>query len=412
MEFLAQYGLFLAQVLTLVVAVVVVMALGFGLSQKSKVSDKPELKVERLNDEFEHYQDILDANLMSKAAFKAQHKLREAEEKAKHKQEKASAKALVKAAKTDKPSKAEAAPAESDPRKKRVFVLSFDGDVKASGVENLARAVTAVLMVADAAKDEVVVRLESPGGLVHGYGLAAAQLQRIRDKGIPLTATIDKVAASGGYMMAVVANRIVAAPFAIVGSIGVVAQIPNFNRVLKKHEVDLELHTAGEYKRTLTLFGENTQEGREKFKQELEETHGLFKAHIENYRSGLNLSEVATGEHWYGKQAKTLNLVDDIMTSDQYLAEAVNDADVFEISFEARKTIADKLAGLVSAGINTVVNKGLGRFGVGRASEPFSHIRAQSAAYDNTVMNDSPWAVVSSPATKLPGDSASLGGGQ
>lgn len=376
MEFFTQYGLFLAQVVTLLVAVVIVMVLVMGLSQKSKVSDKPELKVERLNDEFEHYQDVLDAHLMNKASYKALHKQREAEEKAKHKQEKAAAKAQSKA---QKKAGTEAKDDDTAARKKRVYVISFDGDMKASGVENLGRAVTAVLLVADAAEDEVVIKLESPGGVVHGYGLAAAQLQRIRDKGIPLTAMIDKVAASGGYMMAAVANRIVAAPFAIVGSIGVVAQIPNFNRVLKKHEVDLELHTAGEYKRTLTLFGENTEEGREKFKQELEETHALFKEHIECYRSTLDLAKVATGEHWYGKQAKALHLIDDIMTSDQYLAEAVAEADVFEISFEARKTMADKLAHLMSAGLGGIFRGTLRERLLGEAAEPFSRIRAESA---------------------------------
>lgn len=379
MEFLTQYGLFLAQVVTLLVAVVVVMVFAMGLSQKSKVSDKPELKVERLNDEFEHYQDVLDAHLMNKASYKAQHKQREAEEKAKNKQEKAAAKAQSKAQKKSGSEESDESSGSRnlESRKKRVYVISFDGDMKASGVENLARAVTAVLMVADAAEDEVVIKLESPGGVVHGYGLAAAQLQRIRDKGIPLTAMIDKVAASGGYMMAVVANRIVAAPFAIVGSIGVVAQIPNFNRVLKKHEVDLELHTAGEYKRTLTLFGENTDEGREKFRQELEETHVLFKEHIENYRSDLDLVKVATGEHWYGKQAKALHLIDDIMTSDQYLADAVAEADVFEISFEARKTMADKLAHLMSVGVGGAMGGLRGKL-LGDAAEPFSRVRAQS----------------------------------
>lgn len=389
MEFLMQYGLFLAQVVTLLVAVVVVMVMALGLSQKSKGSDKPELKVERLNDEFEHHKDLLDAHLMSKASYKALHKQREAEEKAKHKQEKAEAKAASKAQKKSGADAPSTPVVSTETRKKRVFVISFDGDMKASGVENLARSVTAVLMVADAAEDEVVVKLESPGGVVHGYGLAAAQLQRIRDKGIPITAMVDKVAASGGYMMAVVANRIVAAPFAIVGSIGVVAQIPNFNRVLKKHEVDLELHTAGEYKRTLTLFGENTQEGREKFKQELEETHVLFKEHIETYRPALDLSKVATGEHWYGKQAKALNLIDDIMTSDQYLAEAVAAADVFEISFEARKTMADKLAHLMQMGVTGWFNGAIRQRFLGEVTEPYSHVRAQShTAAEHTFMSE------------------------
>ena len=108
------------------------------------------------------------------------------------------------------------------------------------------------------------------------YGLAASQMQRIRDKKLKLTVCVDKVAASGGYMMAVVADKIIAAPFAVLGSIGVLAQVPNFHRLLKKHDVDFEMLTAGKYKRTLTMFGENTDKGREKFQEDIEDTHVLF----------------------------------------------------------------------------------------------------------------------------------------
>ncbi|MGK3627588.1 protease SohB, partial [Acinetobacter sp. A11] len=149
----------------------------------------------------------------------------------------------------------------------KIFVLDFKGDIQASAVENLREEITLILATAKAGRDRIVVRLESPGGMVHGYGLAAAQLVRLRDAGFHLTICVDKVAASGGYMMACIANEIIAAPFAIVGSIGVVAQVPNFNRLLKEHNVDFELYTAGQYKRTVTMFGENTPEGKAKFEE-------------------------------------------------------------------------------------------------------------------------------------------------
>lgn len=200
-----------------------------------------------------------------------------------------------------------------------------------------------ILATAKAGRDRVVVRLESPGGMVHGYGLAAAQLVRLRDAGFNLTICVDKVAASGGYMMACIANQIIAAPFAVVGSIGVVAQVPNFNRLLKEHNIDFELYTAGQYKRTVTMFGENTAEGKAKFEEELQQTHVLFKHFVEKYRPQLNVEKVATGEHWYGKDALDLNLVDQLQTSDAYLLNLLTDHDVYVISTRKKPTLGEKL---------------------------------------------------------------------
>lgn len=202
--------------------------------------------------------------------------------------------------------------------RQRVFLIDFDGDIRASSVSTLREVVTAILMEASQ-QDVVLLRLESGGGMVHTYGLAASQLLRLRDAGIKLMICVDKIAASGGYMMASVAHEIWAAPFAIIGSIGVVAQLPNFHRFLEKHQIDFELHTAGAYKRNLTLFGENTDEGRRKLKDELEETHAFFKAFIHQLRPDLNLDQVATGEHWFGQKALQLGLIDQIGTSDDVL---------------------------------------------------------------------------------------------
>ena len=211
-------------------------------------------------------------------------------------------------------------------------------------VASLREEITAVLTVATP-QDQVVLRLESPGGVVHGYGLAASQLQRIRDKQIPLTVAVDKVAASGGYMMACVANKIVAAPFAILGSIGVVAQIPNLNRFLKNKDIDVELHTAGQYKRTLTLLGENTDEGRQKFREELNETHHLFKDFVKTMRPTLDIEQVATGEHWYGSQAQEKGLVDEVGTSDELLLGLMADHEVVNVRYTRRKKMMDRFTG-------------------------------------------------------------------
>ena len=243
----------------------------------------------------------------------------------------------------------------------KIYVLDFKGDMAASAVESLREEITLILSTAKAGRDRIVVRLESPGGMVHGYGLAAAQLVRLRDAGFHLTICVDKVAASGGYMMACIANEVVSAPFAIVGSIGVVAQVPNFNRLLKDNKIDFELYTAGQYKRTVTMFGENTEEGKAKFEEELQQTHALFKHFVEKYRPQLNVEKVATGEHWYGRDALDLNLVDKLQTSDEYLLHLLTQHDVYSIQTRKKPTLGEKLglqaAQIADSLVPTVMNK-------------------------------------------------------
>ena len=243
----------------------------------------------------------------------------------------------------------------------KIYVLDFKGDVQASAVDTIREEITLILATAKAGHDRVVVRLESPGGMVHGYGLAAAQLVRLRDAGFNVTICVDKVAASGGYMMACIASEIISAPFAVVGSIGVVAQVPNFNRLLKQHNVDFELYTAGEYKRTVTMFGENTPEGKAKFEEELQQTHALFKHFVEKYRPQLDVAKVATGEHWYGEDARELNLVDKLQTSDEYLLNLLPKHDVYVINTRKRPTFGEKLglqaAQMAESLIPTVIGK-------------------------------------------------------
>ena len=229
-----------------------------------------------------------------------------------------------------------------EPVKKRIFVLDFHGDVSASCLPTFREHITVLLQVA-LKTDEIVLRLESPGGYVHAYGLAASQLARLREKEIPLTICVDKVAASGGYMMASLANKIVAAPFSILGSIGVVANIPNFNRILQKNNVDYLEMTAGEYKRTVTMLGEVTEKGKAKFKDQLEETHGLFKDHIKKYRPLLNIDLVSTGEYWLGTKALELQLVDALQTSDDYLLQFHESCKIYQVYSPKKESLREKI---------------------------------------------------------------------
>lgn len=349
MEFLTEFGLFIAKAVTIVVALVVVISVVMSAAQKDKGDDGDgELRVRKLNEKYRKLRESLHARLLSGHERKAWSKKHKKEEKARAKAEKEKLKA------------GEGQGHAED--KKRVFVLDFDGDIKASDTDPLRKAVTAVLSVANPATDEVVIRLESGGGLVHSYGLAAAQLDRIRSKGLHLTACVDKVAASGGYMMACVADRIVASPFAVLGSIGVVAQLPNFHRLLKKNNVDFEVLTAGEHKRTLTVFGENTEKGRQKFLEDLEDTHVLFKEYVSERRPGLDISAVANGDIWFGRRALDVNLVDEIKTSDEYLIEACENADVISVTYQRKRTLPEKLGLATSAALEHTVWKVLSAF--------------------------------------------------
>ena len=323
MEFLADYAGFLIRLLS--IALIILLILSVVASGKSKQRKGGNLTISKLNEGYQAMKSELSKQLFDKKTLKQQQKALKKQKKEEQKQ------------KVDQE------------EKKRIYVIDFDGDMKASAVQSMREEITAILSVATA-KDEVVVRLESPGGVVHGYGLAASQLQRIKDKGVPLTVTVDKVAASGGYMMACVADKIVVAPFAILGSIGVVAQVPNIHRLLERNTIDVELHTAGKYKRTLTMLGENTDEGREKFKQDLEDTHELFKRFVSTNRPVLDIETIATGETWYGSEAIENKLADSVMTSDAYLEQFYADYDVLQVSYRETKGLTERIGlGVFSA---------------------------------------------------------------
>lgn len=360
MEFLADYGLFLAKTVTLVAALAAVIVIIAANSMKHQHGEKGHLEVTKLNEKFEDIVEGIKSVVVDETLLKAEEKTRKKQEKLDRKAAKKAARQLAK--KTEPADGSEGADSgRSDGEKKRVFVTAFDGDIKASATEGLRQVITAVLALARPG-DEVVVKLESQGGMVHSYGLASSQLTRITDKDIPLTVCVDKVAASGGYMMACVANKILCAPFAVIGSIGVVAQLPNFHRLLKKNDIDYEMLTAGEYKRTLTVFGENTEKGRQKFIEDLEDTHELFKAFIRENRDVVDVDAVATGEVWFGRRALDQKLVDEIKTSDQYLVEACEDADVFEIKYVEKKSLPEKLGLGMETAFDRVIGSWVQRF--------------------------------------------------
>ncbi|MCD6040213.1 MAG: sohB [Gammaproteobacteria bacterium] len=312
-----QLILFSAKVAILVLFILLLLAGILSLLRQGREQSHGKISIKNINKKYKKIKQILLQEILSKKAFKKYLKELKATEK-------------------DKAATPEATP------QKNIFIIHFHGDIKASAVAALREEVTAILEVAKT-NDEVVVCLESSGGLVNAYGLAAAQLSRFRQYQIPLTVIVDKVAASGGYLMACVANKILAAPFAIIGSIGVIAQLPNFNRWLKEKNIDFEQVTAGNYKRTLTLFGENTQEGREKLRQEIEEIHQLFKNQIHQYRQQLDIQKTSTGEIWLGKQALELQLVDGLTTSDDYLLSLYNRANLFEVRYHIKKSFSEKI---------------------------------------------------------------------
>jgi serine protease SohB len=328
-DFLSRYALFLAETLTLVVAIVGLVALAMRMSRRGR--GRYRLSIRNVNRRYEAMANALTAQLepkrVVKQRVKADRRRRKGEDRARR-----------------------AAP--GGPRKPRMFVLDFRGDVRATQANSLREEVTALLTTATE-QDEVLVRLENAGGLVHDQGFAASQLLRVRQRQIPLTVAVDKIAASGGYMMACVADRILAAPFAVVGSIGVIAQVPNVHRLLDRHGVDVELFKGGEFKRTVTMFGENTDADREKLQEEIHDTHALFKEFVAAHRPQVDVAAVGTGEHWYGSRALERHLVDELVTSDDYLLTRRDSTDIFEVSCAQRPSARNRLGSLMSGLLDT-----------------------------------------------------------
>ena len=374
MEFLADYGLFFAKSLTVIIGILVVIVVLAGIRMREKTkSTVGHIEVKHWNEKIQNLKQALQVHVLDKSELKSQLKAEKAEAKQKAKEKKRKkdteksdqseqgvedAEKATEAKDIAEVEKVEDAGTEQPHR--RVFIINFHGDIRALAVDALREEITAILSLADAS-DEVVIRLESSGGMVHAYGLAASQLQRIKERGLHLTVCVDKVAASGGYMMACVADKIVAAPFAVLGSIGVLAQLPNFNRLLKKHDIDFEMLTSGEYKRTLTMLGENTEKGRSKFQQDLDDTHHLFKDFVVEHRSNLDIEKVATGEIWFGKRALENGLVDTLQTSDAYLVSCCDAAKVFEVKYIEKKPLQERIGISFQSAVDNLLLKWIER---------------------------------------------------
>ena len=308
-ELISNYGLFLLKTITIVVSIIIIISV---IVNSKKNTTEGSLEVQSINKDLDSLEEGIKKNILSKQEFKK----------------------FVKSKKKN-----------SKKLSNKIFVIDFKGNIKASEIISLRREISGILLSFKKG-DEVLLRLENSGGTVHEHGLAASQLKRIRDKNIPLTICVDKVAASGGYMMACVANKIVASPFAIIGSIGVIAQVPNFNKLLKNKGVDFEQQTAGNYKRTVTMFGKNTDKDRKKLKEQLEDIHKLFKEFIRDNRRNLDVEKVSTGEYWYGKDALELKLIDKILTSDEYIISMKDRFEIVRIKYKPAKSISDKLSKL------------------------------------------------------------------
>ena len=340
--------MFLAKAITIVLSIGIVAGLVASSGQKNKKGEKKgDIRVTQINEHIDELRDTLRASILDKEELKEIEKAEKKKTKAENKKKKVTAK------KTEDKN-------QDDSETKRYFVLNFEGNIAADAVESLREEITAILSMATK-NDEVILRLESPGGMVHAYGLASSQLLRIKNKKIPLTICVDKVAASGGYMMACLADRLVAAPFAIIGSIGVLVQLPNFHRVLKKYDVDYEIISAGEYKRTLTHFGEITNKGKDKVKDDVENIHQIFKDWVKTYRPSVEIDTIATGETWVGSQAKDKYMVDDIKTSDECVIEACENSEVYEIKFEIKKSLQVKLASLLEESTHRLISRWFGK---------------------------------------------------
>ena len=313
MDYFYEISLFSLKALIIVIGLIAVILIPTIIIKKGESEDKKKkkFKLENLKDQYKRYIVHFKQKTLEKKEFKKYIKSLK-KEKSENRQENGSG-----------------------------FVLSFKGDTMATQVEDLREEISLILEIASP-KDEVILLLESRGGSVAHYGLAASQLQRLRNHNIPLTVCVDKVAGSGGYLMACVGNQIISAPFAFIGSIGVLFGLPNIHDFLKKHDISYEEITAGEYKRTLTPLGKVTEEKRKKLKEQLDLIHNQFKNFVKQYRD-IDMDQIATGETWLAEEALKKGLVDKIQCSDDYIIDRSKTRNVYKVSLKTQKSFFEKL---------------------------------------------------------------------
>lgn len=325
----SDYFLFLLKSITVVMAIVIIAGTIIRATKEGHEPSQGKLSITRLNKALEAIRLRMQQETLGKKALKKEVKAL----KEQHKKE-------------DK----------SNDDKPNAYTIRFKGDIQASQVDALRQEVTAILTTAKAG-EEVVISIESPGGAVPGYGLAASQILRLKEADLKVTACVDQVAASGGYMMACVADRILAAPFSIVGSIGVLSQVPNIHRFLKRFDVDVDVLTAGKHKAPMTLMGENTEEGKQKHVQDLNAIHTRFKELVKLHREELNIDDVSEGDFWLAEDALKLNLVDEISTSDAYIMSLCAQANVYRVQWQPHKSFEQRIKGATSALMSAMENR-------------------------------------------------------
>lgn len=158
----------------------------------------------------------------------------------------------------------------------------------------------------------VVVRINSPGGVVGPTQELHQGLRRVHEAGKPVVASLGAVAASGGYYVAVAADEIFASPGTLTGSIGVVMQLANLEGLMKKVGVEYVVIKAGQFKDVGNVGRPMTTEERRLLQQMLDDVHGQF---IDAVAAGRKLERQAVlrfadGRIVSGAQAKALSMVD------------------------------------------------------------------------------------------------------
>lgn len=309
-------------------------------SSSGGAPDEIKLELKRLNDKYEKEESKLESlRLDVTAGVKAVKEAKKKESKRKKERLKQRKEEIERQVKLDLESGL-SVPQVQKKSRPCAFRIDFEGDLQVSSIDTLREQISCIIKIGAPKYDKVVVLVTSPGGSVTMYGLAAAQLIRLKKAGFKLTVCVDSIAASGGYLMSSVADEICCAPMALIGSIGVISIVPNVHDLLEKHNVHTHVFTAGKYKNTVNVVGEISEEGKKKFKQEMEEIHTVFKDLIALHRPALqaHIEELATGEAFLGVQAKQKGLVDHILTSDEYLEQLCPDYDIILVKQKPKKS--------------------------------------------------------------------------
>ncbi|HIQ50372.1 MAG TPA: signal peptide peptidase SppA [Nautiliaceae bacterium] len=194
--------------------------------------------------------------------------------------------------------------------------------------------------------DGIILKIDSPGGDAYSTKKIAERIKEINKK-IPIVACIDQIATSGAYWLASSSDYIVADDFSIVGSIGVYASYLEFTGLMEKLGVKYNRIVFGKYKDILSPFKNLTEEERKLIERKINYIYEYFVKEVAKNR-GLNYSfvkeKIATGEFFFGYEAKELNLVDaigDLETCKKKMAHFLNTS-IDNIKFQTMKGYYEK----------------------------------------------------------------------